>query len=141
MKKALLAILLVGSLISCKKEGCTDPVAVNYSDEAKKDDNSCDYETKVKFWFDQSTAEFLQGDGAEILYYYVNDELIGSNAANVYFDSAPTCSQGGVITHVSNSKDNTQKFNVRVEDQTGWIYWDMQVSCVRGECEVNQLVH
>lgn len=38
-------ILLFGSLIiiSCKKEGCTDPTALNYSSDAKKDDGSCAY--------------------------------------------------------------------------------------------------
>ena len=30
---------------SCKKEGCTDSTAINYSEEAQKDDGSCSYET------------------------------------------------------------------------------------------------
>lgn len=30
-------------LVSCKKEGCTDDTAINYSDNAKKDDGSCLY--------------------------------------------------------------------------------------------------
>lgn len=30
--------------MSCKKEGCTDPEAINYNEEAKKDDGSCEYE-------------------------------------------------------------------------------------------------
>lgn len=42
-----LSVLLLSSLtlgvVSCKKEGCTDPTATNYSDEAKKDDGSCTY--------------------------------------------------------------------------------------------------
>lgn len=29
---------------ACKKEGCTDPMALNYNEDAKKDDNSCIYE-------------------------------------------------------------------------------------------------
>lgn len=38
--------LLVGStVISCKKKGCTDPNALNYEQNAKKDDGSCTYET------------------------------------------------------------------------------------------------
>ncbi|MFK8045319.1 MAG: DUF4856 domain-containing protein [Crocinitomicaceae bacterium] len=41
-------ILLVGATIitttSCRKEGCTDETATNYSEEAKKDDGSCQYE-------------------------------------------------------------------------------------------------
>lgn len=45
MKKTLL-LLAVSSLAvatSCKKEGCTDHTALNYSEEAKKDDGSCIY--------------------------------------------------------------------------------------------------
>jgi hypothetical protein len=38
-------IFLFGSLLitSCKKEGCTDASALNYNEEAKKDDGSCTY--------------------------------------------------------------------------------------------------
>jgi hypothetical protein len=35
------ATLLVAA---CKKKGCTDETAINYSEEAKKDDGSCEYE-------------------------------------------------------------------------------------------------
>ena len=31
-------------VISCRKKGCTDPAATNYSSEAKKDDGSCNYD-------------------------------------------------------------------------------------------------
>ncbi len=34
------ASLTLGT-VSCKKKGCTDPSATNYSEEAKKDDGSC----------------------------------------------------------------------------------------------------
>lgn len=39
----LAASLTVGT-VSCKKKGCTDELAVNYDDKAKKDDGSCTYE-------------------------------------------------------------------------------------------------
>ncbi len=46
-KNIKLSILVAGALslglVSCKKEGCTDPNATNYSEEAKKDDGSCEY--------------------------------------------------------------------------------------------------
>lgn len=52
MKKfQLLTILaLVGlvAMTSCKKEGCTDPAAINYNDKAKKDDGSCQYDNAPK---------------------------------------------------------------------------------------------
>jgi len=31
-------------LVSCKKEGCTDPVAVNYNSSANHDDGSCTFD-------------------------------------------------------------------------------------------------
>ena len=41
MKNRLINMLVVISLTSCKKEGCTDPQATNYSAEATEDDGSC----------------------------------------------------------------------------------------------------
>ncbi|GAA0874045.1 hypothetical protein GCM10009118_04530 [Wandonia haliotis] len=45
--KTIAAALLIGGTAmmstSCKKEGCTDPNANNYSEDAKKDDGSCTY--------------------------------------------------------------------------------------------------
>ena len=38
-----MAPLMFGSISSCKKKGCTDASAANYSEEAKKDDESCVY--------------------------------------------------------------------------------------------------
>ena len=46
-KLALIAGVVAMTAISCKKEGCTDPLATNYNEEAKKDDESCVYPTVV----------------------------------------------------------------------------------------------
>ncbi len=35
------------TLGSCKREGCTDPEAINYNEKAKKEDNSCEYDTSA----------------------------------------------------------------------------------------------
>ena len=44
MKKILLTLGLVLPLaMSCTKKGCTDPLAINYSESAKKNDGSCEY--------------------------------------------------------------------------------------------------
>lgn len=45
MKNFIFLALAASTLFlsSCKKEGCTDPTATNYSDKAKKDDGSCAY--------------------------------------------------------------------------------------------------
>jgi hypothetical protein len=49
MKKTTLKLMMIaGALaftaISCKKEGCTDPLANNYNEEAKKDNGTCTYD-------------------------------------------------------------------------------------------------
>ena len=41
IKIIAIAFIVILSVTSCKKKGCTDPEAYNYSDEAKKDDGSC----------------------------------------------------------------------------------------------------
>ncbi|UKN00464.1 hypothetical protein K6119_12050 [Paracrocinitomix mangrovi] len=41
----ILSIVMMASLNSCKKKGCTDSTATNFSEEAKKDDGSCTYIT------------------------------------------------------------------------------------------------
>lgn len=45
MKKVLFLALAASSLLlnSCKKEGCTDPTALNFNEKAKKDNGSCNY--------------------------------------------------------------------------------------------------
>ncbi len=43
----LLSALFSIGLISCKKKGCTDPTAVNYSSEAQKDDETCNYKPTI----------------------------------------------------------------------------------------------
>ena len=47
--KTILSITLIGSITvfssSCKRrEGCTDPNAINYDSKAKQDDGSCEYQ-------------------------------------------------------------------------------------------------
>ena len=43
-KFSVIAIAAALTLASCNREGCTDPMAINYDEKAKKDDNSCEYE-------------------------------------------------------------------------------------------------
>lgn len=43
MRNIICLLAFTLTLMACKKEGCTDPDALNYNDEAKKDDGTCTY--------------------------------------------------------------------------------------------------
>jgi len=58
MKKTLIVIAGITSMLSfnsCKKKGCMDELAANYSSESKKDDGTCSYEpTSIQLKFTQN---------------------------------------------------------------------------------------
>jgi hypothetical protein len=48
MRKLLIILgIVLPIIISCKKQGCIDPTAINYNINAQKDDGSCKYETST----------------------------------------------------------------------------------------------
>jgi len=53
-------------LSSCKKEGCTDPLATNYNEEAKKDDASCVYDDSYSI---PTTYSFTDANGNNTVNY------------------------------------------------------------------------
>ena len=72
MRTNILFLLTLGvytaiSFSSCRKEGCTDPAANNYDEEAKLDDNSCTYdpttgELTVAFQLKNGSTALSMGD-------------------------------------------------------------------------------
>ena len=44
-------MLIFSMLLSCAKEGCTDPDAENYNSSATKSDGSCTFQGRVVFWY------------------------------------------------------------------------------------------
>jgi hypothetical protein len=66
MKKSVLLLSVVGlfALGACKKKGCTDETANNYSSEAEKDDGSCEYDVVVPVTYTvPTTYDFSDADG------------------------------------------------------------------------------
>jgi hypothetical protein len=66
--KVFLMGALALSFASCKKEGCMDPTALNYSEEAKKDDGSCEYEQAPAYTI-PSTYTFTDPSGYSTVSY------------------------------------------------------------------------
>ncbi len=70
MKKIILFLsvaVVLSSVTSCSKEGCTDSMANNYSSKAKKDDGSCTFDRDAVI-------------GSYLVNGTVNCDLSGSNS-------------------------------------------------------------
>jgi hypothetical protein len=132
-----LIVLTLASLQSCKKEeGCTDKSASNYSETAEKDDGSCKYKGSVVFWYNQATSNYLTSDPpSQSLVFYVDGAVVGSTAANVYWNSAPTCGTNGSITVEKDlGTSKSKSYAYRVLDNNGWELWSDNVVFEANTC-------
>lgn len=69
VKSTLLALSATALIAtSCKKKGCTDSTAINYSEEAKKDDGSCSYETITAALEIPTTYTFTRDGNSTVSY-------------------------------------------------------------------------
>jgi hypothetical protein len=137
--KLIVATLIFASLFtpncSSLEEGCTDPDSPDYSVTAEVDDGSCTYEGAVVFWYDEATSAEIIYYGVTGLTYYVDGELIGSSAANVYWTGPPECGQTGstgVDKYLGRSK--TRKYSYEVLDQTGFDVWSGSITFEANTC-------
>lgn len=140
----MLGMLIVGTstLTGCKKEGCTDPNGMNYNTKAKKDDGTCNYQGEVVIWFGEDTSNDLQLNGATTLTYYVDDNVVGSSATNVFWTGAPNCGQNASITIIKDLGAATNKsFTYRVQDQLGIDRWSGILNFSANTCEAVELVY
>lgn len=140
----LISIIVLSVLVftgCAKEEGCTDPDSINYSATAEVDDGSCEYEGSVVFWYDEATAVWLVDDWATALYFYVDNQLVGTQAASVYWISSPSCGANGSVTctkYLGSYK--TQSYTYRVIDQSGWEYWSGILNFNANSCSKVRLI-
>ncbi|MCG8577738.1 MAG: hypothetical protein MI810_22850 [Flavobacteriales bacterium] len=140
-KLTLFALLVGTALASCKKEGCTDSDATNYDEKAKTDDATCTYEGSAVFWYGEATATALDASGTSNLKYYVNAELIGSSAADVFWTGAPDCGQDGSITfNYDMGLQKTISFSYWITNNVGLELWSGDLVLEANTCKTIELV-
>ena len=143
MKSRFLVLIFLSLILgfsACSRSGCMDIDSINYDPDANKDDGSCLYTGQVVFWYGQNTANGLVNDGATSLTFYVNNQVVGSSAANVYWASAPFCGDNGSVTveyDLGGVKSLAVNYSVR--DQTGWEYWAGVINFTANDCRSAEL--
>jgi hypothetical protein len=128
--------------VSCsKEEGCTDSSATNFSESAEKDDGSCKYKGSVVFWYNQATSNYLTSDPpSQSLVFYVDGAVVGSTAANVYWNSAPACGTNGSITVEKDlGTSKSKSFAFKVVDNNNYEHWSNNVVIQANSCFKLQL--
>ncbi len=137
--RILVVVFSLLVIVSCKKEGCTDGIAVNYDNAAKKDDGTCSYESQVSFWFNQSISSlFVNSYGVTTLYVYINDELVGDIPATDW-KVGPDCGGDNFTVTLDLGATPTKTMAYLVNDQNGTQRFDGSIQAAANDCESIQL--
>lgn len=112
--RTILLVAIVATVAtSCKKKGCTDPLATNYSESAKKDDGTCSYPVGQKNYKIETVT--LNGDPYEKVTGTI-DESLSFEASKSYLLSGGVFVSGGATltipcgTTIYAADDNTIPF-------------------------------
>jgi hypothetical protein len=142
MKKMILLFsvgMLFTALSSCKKAGCTDLKADNYSSKAKTNDGSCTYSEKLIFW--QNYASTQTWGGSAVLKIYVDGAYLGSFATSEYIATAPDCASNGQLNKTIDFGNSTTKtVNVKVVDEDDYEWYNQNITMSAGSCTTYQIL-
>ena len=133
------SIVVLGT--SCKKKGCTDPLAVNYSTEAKKDDASCTYESTFSVWWGEANSQYFVSYPVTTLYLYVDGALQGSAATNVFMTGGDFDCGAGLIESTFDLGSNTSKtISYEIKDENGIIWYSNPSLTLDPNCNKLELI-
>ncbi len=135
-------LFITGAMLfsSCKKEGCTNPVATNYDVKAKTSDRSCVYNVDVIFWFEEDVSQALQFIEIKKLTFQLNGDPIGTAGTDVFWEEAPKCKTPGAIKFTKElTKSNSEPFYYTVLDEEGEQLWKGITVLDTDSCKVIQL--
>jgi hypothetical protein len=129
-----LLALTVFSAISCKKQGCTDKLAINYSSKAK-DNCCCEYEGQVVLWYPKSLSDSWVSQGITSVKFYLDGVLIHTKPATDYWTGPPTCGESATLTFTKKGDKNVFSGDIEAFDQNGTSIALKWCTFISGECE------
>ena len=98
------------------------------------------YTGSVIFWYDSSMSDFFVNDGAVSLTFYVNNQIVGSTATSVYWNSEPNCGQNATITHEQELGENkSQTYTYKIKDQRNHTYVEDIININADRCLIVKL--
>ncbi len=131
--------LAVLAMVSCKHEGCTDPLAVNYASKVEVDDGSCSYSTSrmigdyayiydsadysaIVYFIDLSVMKVEGTFDEDVTNFYMDEDW--TSRTMVLPDSlAPEyISANGTITDKDNFRVNMYYQDTVNKIDTAWTY-------------------
>lgn len=144
MKNAQISFLVLAfgllALTGCREEGCTDPEALNFSNDAGKDDGSCEYQGDLVFWFDEPYSNFIQSLNVTQLRFFVADNFVGTLEASSFLSAQPNCGDPGALTvTLETGRMKDRNFLYRVENQDGAFLTEGLQSVRANECRVKRI--
>ena len=113
------AIITLGLLSSCNREGCSNEDAMNYDSKARLDDGSCQYQGQGVIWWPQGVSDNMEEDGLKEVNEHVDGQFIQTEMANEFWPSQPDCSNG---TAVSFTQDKGIMFLIRHGTRTRGLW-------------------
>ncbi|MDF3028570.1 MAG: hypothetical protein K0S23_2877 [Fluviicola sp.] len=128
-----LGLLILSTSYSCKRKGCTYDTATNHSSKAKKDDGSCEFESRVSFWFNQSTSNFLVSYGVTTLHIYVDDQAVGEINVSDWKIGAD-CGGNNLTIPTNYTETETKVYQYEARSQTGTLHFEGTFTASPNEC-------
>jgi hypothetical protein len=103
---------------------------------------SCNKETsgKVTFWYGADISALAEIGQVSAFTYYLNGEIIGSSASNIYSTAQPTCGQGGAVSaDVDLDKEDSANLSYKVVDEDGDVWIEGTVKVENDGCSIIQI--
>ena len=131
-KSILLLALSLPFFYSCKKKGCTDKNALNYSSKAKKDDGSCVTIEEVKsvipqnLYVEQFDLTFNSGSSFDSYvpnFNYESGDAILIETVNQYGEWTPLPYIFSVDVHVEGSYDTSGEIWAYLKNDDGTSFF------------------
>jgi hypothetical protein len=119
-KLFLLVTICFFTLNACKKKGCTNSSAENYSTEAKKDDGSCTFKGNAVIWFNTAKVIEFSATGTTNLYFYLDGTQIGTLTLLDFINTPPDCGGAHAVSVERDlGSESTKGFSLVVKGDQG----------------------